>query len=90
MPSSPVSEPIRLVRMVVPRLQWPQLPGWATPLLRATRKRSLEEDDEADAMEVVGQHKDNLVPPVKKQKPTPPCAQCRAGVPGHWGHIKQG
>ena len=28
-------------------------------------------------------------PAVKRSKPTPPCPQCRAGVPGHWGHLRQ-
>ena len=86
--------------MVVPRLQWPQLPAWMS--LTGSKKRALEEDDtqEEEEMEVaekarrqVGDHqqkrKGGEEPAVKRSKPTPPCAQCRAGVPGHWGHLRQ-
>ena len=81
--------------MVVPRLQWPQLPAWMS--LTGSKKRALEEDDtqgEEEKMEVVdkamrqvGQQGEE--PAVKRSKPTPPCPQCRAGVPGHWGHLRQ-
>ena len=82
--------------MVVPRLQWPQLPSWMS--LTGSRKRALEEDDEEvqeEKMGVVEKAKQQLVekkseePAVKRSKPTPPCPQCRAGVPGHWGHLRQ-
>ena len=83
--------------MVVPRLQWPQLPSWMS--LTGSRKRALEEDDEEvqeEKMEVVEKAKQQQVvgkkseePALKRSKPTPPCPQCRAGVPGHWGHLRQ-
>ena len=82
--------------MVVPRLQWPQLPSWMS--LTGSRKRALEEDDEEvqeEKMEVVEKAKQQVVgkkgeePALKRSKPTPPCPQCRAGVPGHWGHLRQ-
>ena len=85
--------------MVVPRLQWPQLPAWMS--LTGSKKRALEEDDtpEEEEMEVVEKASRRQVeqqkrqggeePAVKRSKPTPPCAQCRAGVPGHWGHLRQ-
>ena len=82
--------------MVVPRLQWPQLPSWMS--LTVSRKRALEEDDEEvqeEKMEVVEKAKQQVVekkgeePALKRSKPTPPCPQCRAGVPGHWGHLRQ-
>ena len=83
--------------MVVPRLQWPQLPAWMS--LTGSKKRALEEDDtqEEERMEVEEksrrqveqQERKGEEPSVKRSKPTPPCAQCRAGVPGHWGHLRQ-
>lgn len=85
--------------MVVPRLQWPQLPAWMS--LTGSKKRALEEDEdtqEEERMEVVEkarrrqveqQERKDEEPAVKRSKPTPPCAQCRAGVPGHWGHLRQ-
>ena len=48
--------------MVVPRLQWPQLPSWMS--LTGSRKRALEEDDEEvqeEKMEVVEKTKQQLV-----------------------------
>ena len=88
----------RVFSMVVPRLQWPQLPAWMS--LTGSKKRALEEDDtqgEEERMEVVDkamrqvgqQERKGEEPAVKRSKPTPPCPQCRAGVPGHWGHLRQ-
>ena len=66
--------------------------------LTGSRKRALEEDDEEvqeEKMEVVEKAKQQVVgkksvePALKRSKPTPPCPQCRAGVPGHWGHLRQ-
>ena len=83
----------------MPRLQWPQLPAWIS--LTGSKKRALDEDEdtqEEERMEVVEkavrrqveqQERKDEEPAVKRSKPTPPCAQCRAGVPGHWGHLRQ-
>ena len=81
--------------MVVPRLQWPQLPDWMN--LKGSKKRALEEEEEnqeEEKMEVEEkverkQERKSDEPAVKRSKPTPPCAQCRAGIPGHWGHLRQ-
>ena len=81
--------------MVVPRLQWPQLPAWMN--LTGSKKRALEEEEdnqEEEKMEVEEkverqQERKSDEPAVKRSKPTPPCAQCRAGIPGHWGHLRQ-
>lgn len=67
------------------RVQWlPSLPAWLTAPLMVSRKRALEEDDDdEDAMEEEQKEQQKPEEPaVKKSKPSPPCPQCRAGIPG--------
>merc|ERR1712126_607133 len=81
--------------VVMPKLQWPVLPAWMTTSNTASRKRARKEEEQEEEedlmMEVEGKKQvDSFVPLAKKARPSPPCAQCLAGIPGHAGHLRQG